>query len=240
VWGGEAEAPAAGVGARAAGGARMRALVLDFGGPVLRTPFELLRATERRLGLPPRTFDWRGPFDPGADPLWRSLAAGAVSEPEYWTARAAEFGAVTGVSGVPAMMRQVYSGPEDEIVRPEATAAIRSARARGVRVGVLTNDLTLFHDPDWIDGVRVLSQLDALVDAATVGVRKPEPAAYRTVLEALAVTAPDALFVDDQPVNVDGARAAGMRAVLFDPTRPAESYARALALLDGSHDNASG
>jgi putative hydrolase of the HAD superfamily len=218
----------------------MPALVLDFGGPVLRTPFELLRATELRLGLPPRTFDWRGPFDPGADPLWRRLVAGTIREPEYWSARAAEFGAVTGVRGVPAMMRQVYSGPEDEIVRPEAVAAIRSARARGARVGVLTNDLTLFHDADWIAGVRLLSQLDALLDAATVGVRKPEPAVYRRMLEMLAVTAREAVFVDDQPINVDGARAVGMRAVLFDSTNPAGSYAHALALLDHSLDTTPG
>jgi putative hydrolase of the HAD superfamily len=46
------------------------------------------------------------------------------------------------------------------------------------------------------------------------------------------VTAPEAVFVDDQPVNVDGARAAGISAVLFDVARPAESYARALAHLN--------
>jgi hypothetical protein len=35
----------------------MKALVLDFGGPVLRTPFELLRGGERRAGLPPGSLD---------------------------------------------------------------------------------------------------------------------------------------------------------------------------------------
>jgi len=214
---------------------RIGALILDFGGPVLRTPFELVRATERRLGLPPFTFDWRGPFDPDADPLWRRLQAGAISEPEYWAARASEFGTATGTSGtsgVRAMMRELYRGREDEIVRSEATAALRAARVLGCPVGVLTNDLALFHDDDWVARIRVLTEVDAVIDAARLGVRKPDPAAYRAALDLLDTTAPESVFVDDQPVNVDGARAVGIPAILFDVTRPAESYARALALLD--------
>jgi putative hydrolase of the HAD superfamily len=208
------------------------ALILDFGGPLLRTPFELLRATERRLGLPRLTFDWRGPFDPDADPLWRRLQAGVIGEPEYWAVRAAEFATVTGRSGVRAMMRELFHGREDEIIRSEAVTAVRSARMLGCRVGVLTNDLALFHDDEWVAGVHVLTEVDAVVDAARLGVRKPDLAAYRAALDVLGVTAPEAVFVDDQPVNVDGARAAGISAVLFDVARPAESYARALAHLN--------
>ena len=208
-----------------------RALVVDFGGPVLRTPFELLRATERRLGLPPLTFDWRGPFDPDADPLWQRLLARTIGEPDYWAARAAEFAAVTGTSGVRAMMRELFRGPEDEVVRSEAVAAMRAARVLGCRVGVLTNDLALFHDEEWVAGIRILTEVDAVVDAARLGVRKPDPGAYRAALDVLAVTASEAVLVDDQPVNVDGARVVGIPAVLFDVVRPAESYARALTLL---------
>jgi putative hydrolase of the HAD superfamily len=209
-----------------------RAFILDFGGPVLRTPFELLRRTERRLGLPPLTFDWRGPFDPDADPLWQRLQARMIGEPDYWAARAAEFATVTGTPGVLAMMREVFRGPEEAIVRSEAVAAMRAARALGCRVGVLTNDLARFHDEEWIAGIRVLTEVDAVVDAARLGIRKPDPGAYRAALDVLAVPAAAAVFVDDQPVNVDGARAVGIPATLFDVARPAASYERALTLLD--------
>jgi putative hydrolase of the HAD superfamily len=209
-----------------------RALLLDFGGPLLRTPFELLRATEQRLGLPPLTFDWRGPFDPAADPLWRRLQARAISEPEYWADRAKEFAAVTGASEVRAMMRELFRGDEDELVRPEAVAAMRAARALGCRIGVLTNDLTLFHDDEWIARIRVLTEVDAVIDGARLGVRKPDPAAYHAALERLGVTAAETVFADDQPINVDGARAVGIPAILFDVARPAQSYAGAIALLD--------
>ena len=46
---------------------------------------------------------------------------------------------------------------------------------------------------------------------------------------ALKLEAGACVFVDDQPRNVTGAAAAGMRAVQFDVAQPAQSYAEALA-----------
>jgi putative hydrolase of the HAD superfamily len=198
----------------------MKAVVLDFGGPVLVTPFERLRALERSLGLAPGTLDWRGPFDPAADPLWRSLQAGALTEPAYWARRAAE----AGQDGVRALMARLFGGPEDELVRPQARALVAEARAAGLETAVLTNDLHAFHDQAWIDRMRVLAEVGCVVDTAQHGTRKPEPAAYRLVLDRLGVAADQAVLVDDQPANVAGAEAAGMAAVWFDVTRPGHSY----------------
>ena len=122
----------------------MKAVVLDFGGPVLVTPFERLRALERSLGLAPRTFGWRGPFDPTADPLWRSMQAGELTEPAYWAERAAEVAAVSGEDGVPALMARLFDGPEEELVRPQARALVAEAKAAGLETAVLTNDLHAF------------------------------------------------------------------------------------------------
>jgi putative hydrolase of the HAD superfamily len=202
----------------------VKAVVLDFGGPVLVTPFERLAALEQSLGLPPRTFGWRGPFDPAADPLWRSMQAGELSERDYWARRAAEVAAVSGEQGVPAMMARLFDGPEDELVRPQARVLVAEARAAGLETAVLTNDLYDFHDQAWIDRMRVLADVGCVVDTSRHGTRKPEPAAYRLVLDRLGVAADQAVFVDDQPANAAGAEAAGMAAVWFDVTRPDDSY----------------
>jgi putative hydrolase of the HAD superfamily len=202
----------------------VKAVVLDFGGPVLVTPFERLRDLERSLGLAPGTFDWRGPFDPGADPLWRSMQAGELTEPAYWAERAAEVAAVSGTDGVPAMMARLFDGPEDELVRPQARALVAEARAAGLETAVLTNDLHAFHEPAWIARMRVLAEVGCVVDTSHHGTRKPEPAAYRLVLDRLGVAADQAVFVDDQPANAAGAEAAGMAAVWFDVTRPDHGY----------------
>jgi putative hydrolase of the HAD superfamily len=209
----------------------VKALVLDFGGPVLLTPFERLRALEASLEVPARTFDWRGPFDPATDPLWRSLQAGAIGERDYWAARAAEVAAVSGEPGVTAMMARLFAGPEAELVRPQARALVADARAAGLHTAVLTNDLHDFHDRAWIDGMGILGEVDCVVDAARHGTRKPAPAAYRLVLDRLGVAADQALLVDDQPANVAGGQAAGMAAVWFDVTRPADGDAEVRQVL---------
>ena len=50
-------------------------------------------------------------------------------------------------------------------------------------------------------------------------------------MEALGLRASEIVFVDDQARNVEGARKAGLAAVKFDVTRPAESFAEAERLL---------
>ncbi|MDI3313840.1 MAG: HAD family phosphatase [Mycobacterium sp.] len=203
----------------------VRALVFDFGGPVLLTPFEAVRGLERRLGLAPGTFDWTGPFDPARDPLWRSMLAGRISEQEYWAARAGEVAAVTGRPGLRAMMAQLYPADEvDALIRPQACDTVRAAKAAGLRTAVLTNDLASYFDDDWIGRVGFLHEVDVVIDCSRTGVLKPDPAAYRPVLDAFGVPAGSVLFVDDQPRNTDAARALGMATLLFDVTRPARSY----------------
>ncbi len=47
---------------------------------------------------------------------------------------------------------------------------------------------------------------------------------------ALGLAARDCVFVDDQPRNVEGARAIGLPAVQFDVADPVASYDRALRM----------
>ena len=125
---------------------------------------------------------------------------------------------------MPAMMARLFDGPEDELVRPQARALVAEAKAAGLETAVLTNDLYDFHAQAWIDRMRVLAEVGCVVDTSRHGTRKPEPAAYRLVLDRLGVAADQAVFVDDQPANAAGAGAAGMAAVWFDVTRPDDSY----------------
>lgn len=209
-----------------------RALVLDFGGPVLLTPFEVVQGFERRLGLAPGTFEWGGPFDPAKDSLWRRMQADEFTEDEYWATRAEEVAAVTGGPGVRAMMAHLYPADEiDSFIRRQARAAVWAAKAAGLRTAVLTNHLASYYDDDWISRVGFLNEVDVVIDGSRTSVLKPDPAAYRPILDALEIPAKAALFVDDQPRNIDGARAIGMAALLFDVTKPSESYRQVIQSL---------
>jgi putative hydrolase of the HAD superfamily len=208
------------------------ALVLDFGGPVLLTPFELTERTESRLGLPAGSLPWTGPFDPAADPQRREVAAGALSERQYWANRAAEFGALTGRPGTTReLIGAMYTGAEDVLVRQGARALMCDARAAGLPVGILTNDLGAFHSQSWIDGLEVLRLADVLVDGSHLGMLKPDPRIYLLMTGKLGVEPADVVFLDDQPVNLAGATAVGMTAVPVDVTAPDEAFSTARELL---------
>ncbi len=208
------------------------ALVLDFGGPVLLSPFELAERTERRLGLPAGSLPWPGPFNPDADPQWRDVASGALAERRYWVNRAAEFGALTGqAADVRTMIRAMYADSEDVLVRAGARALMTDARAARLPVGILTNDLGAFHAQSWIDGLTVLRLADVVVDGSHLGILKPDPRIYLLMTGKLGVDPADIVFLDDQPVNLAGATAVGMTAVAVDVTDPDAAFARARALL---------
>lgn len=214
----------------------MRHLLLDFGGVVLLTPFELLHRAEDAFGVARGTFAWRGPFGP--DLLWDEVVRGERSERSYWAERVSEAAARTGRHDldVRSLFAPCYDGPWESLVRPEVVALLRRARAEGRRVGILTNDMEAFHGPAWVAGMEILAEVDAVVDGSRTGVLKPEPRAFALALEALGTQAAETVFVDDQPVNVQAATEVGLVAVLFDPTDVAGSVAAVLAALEeGDH-----
>lgn len=73
-----------------------QALVLDFGGVIIRSLFETHDLTEAALGLAAGTLTWRCPLEPEGDPVWRVMQAGEISERVYWTHRMHETAALVG------------------------------------------------------------------------------------------------------------------------------------------------
>lgn len=72
--------------------------------------------------------------------------------------------------------------------------------------------------PIWVEELAdglLRSLLDGLVASCHVGVRKPKPAFYEAMREAIGLPGPRILFVDDREENVQGAADAGLRAHLF-------------------------
>jgi putative hydrolase of the HAD superfamily len=197
-------------------------LLLDFGGVLLRTPFELRHAAEQSLGLAAGTLSWAGPFDPPSDPLWQQWQAGEVTERDYWAIRAASYGLETQT-----FMGGFFEPGGDHLIRTEMWDLVRAYQASGGRVGILTNDLRAFHGTEWVASITVLSEIDLLIDASITKVLKPDPAAYAAALAALGDPDPaNVVFVDDQPSNLRGAEDCGMVAVFFDPVDVPGSIAR--------------
>jgi putative hydrolase of the HAD superfamily len=207
-----------------------QALVLDFGGVITKTLFETHALTEAALGLASGTLTWRGPFAPETDPLWQAMQRDEMSERDYWLARARETGRLVGEDWqqMETFVRRSRGDDPDAAIRPEADRAVRMVKAAGFRLAILSNELDLFYGVDFRSRLGLINLFDAIVDASHTRILKPDPRAYQAVLDVLALVPEACVFVDDQQRNINGAKSAGLRTVLFDVRDPQRSYAEAL------------
>jgi putative hydrolase of the HAD superfamily len=105
-------------------------------------------------------------------------------------------------------------------VRPKVVAALRNCKARGLKVGCITNNVRTGHgagmsgDPDKAGAVAAIMALfDVVIESSKAGVRKPDPRIYQMMVEALDVPASDCIYLDDLGVNCKPAAALGMHAI---------------------------
>lgn len=208
------------------------ALVLDFGGPVLLTPFELVRDQD---GTPAwLLLHERGPLatTEHPDPAWESLQAGRITERDYWDERAAEWHQSGGHGpDIRSMITHLYEPARPALVREGARTLVRDAHAAGMRVGILSNDLAHFHKDEWIEQIEIVGDVDVVVDGSVEGFLKPHPRLYELLSERLDVAFADMVFLDDQATNIRGAEALGIPSVWFDVTDPDTCFASVRDLL---------
>jgi putative hydrolase of the HAD superfamily len=215
----------------------MKALLLDFGGVLCFSSFELHPVIERVLGLEKGTLTWKGPFNPESDPLWQSIERDEITAREYFEIRAREVGELVGETWDVVTYNKFIrcSSPED-IIRPEAIETVRLSQARGIKVGLISNELELFFGKECVDRMPLIHEFDAIIDGTHTKILKPDPEAYRLALEALGAAAQETLFVDDQERNIIGAQKVGLQTLLFDMTQATDCFERVQARL-GLHNN---
>jgi putative hydrolase of the HAD superfamily len=195
-----------------------RGLLLDFGCVISVSLFERHREMERQLGLPPQSITWQGALAPETDSLWQAMQRDEISERDYYATRAREVGEAVGESGwdMATLLRRIRQVDPQSAVRPEMRRLIAVARVRGIRLGILSNELELFYGGDFLPRMRVLEYFDVVIDATHTLILKPDQRAYALAIDALKLPAGEVLFVDDQFRNIAGAVRAGLQTQLFD------------------------
>ena len=108
---------------------------------------------------------------------------------------------------------------------PDAVEALTALRARGLRIGLLSNTHwpPAYHER-FLERDGLAGLIDARLYTSEMPYMKPHPQAFRAALDALRVDGPArAVFVGDRPFDdIFGAQRAGMRAVLVpNPLVPA-------------------
>jgi putative hydrolase of the HAD superfamily len=90
---------------------------------------------------------------------------------------------------------------------------LREVHSRGIELSLLSNAP---HElADLLTGHPALERFEHLLFSARLGVMKPDPAVFAAALQTISRKPDQVLFIDDRPVNVEGARAAGLHALLF-------------------------
>ena len=198
----------------------IRCVVFDLG-QVLSSPAGLHTEPAALLGVEPsayeaRYWDGRVAYDRGG------------TDDAYWGPLLRDLGRPDTPESVRALA-QLDARLWVEGMRPTALQLLRDVRAAGRLVAILSNapfalDLALADAP-YADAA------DYWFVSASMGVTKPDPAAYNRVEEVTELTASELAFIDDRPANVFGARQVGWQAHLYVDDSDTRAWLREIGVL---------
>lgn len=186
-----------------------KAVLWDFGGVILSSPFEAFNHYEALHGLPAdfiRSVNATNPHDNAWARLERSDVGGAEFDALF-----ADESESLGHRVPGAAVLGLLSGE----VRPEMVALLDRVKAAGHKVACLTNNVTgAFASAERAAEVgAIMARFDAVVESSKVGCRKPEPRFYEIACELLEVAPTDCVFLDDLGINLKPAAAMGMTTI---------------------------
>ena len=183
----------------------INAVVFDIGGVLEITPdLGLTEVWEARLGLP------AGELDARMREAWIGGSIGTITESDVYHALTERLG-LTGEqlsAYIDDLWREYLGTANTELI--DYARALRPQ----YRTGILSNSFV---------GAREREQaaygfedlVDEIVYSHEAGLCKPEPRVYELICSRLGVMPQETVFLDDAQVCVDGAREAGLHAVLY-------------------------
>lgn len=192
----------------------IQAVIWDFGGVFTTSPFEAFNRYEAERGVPQdfiRTVNATRP-DHNAWALFERAEITAADFDRLFREEALALGHdVRGADVLP-----LLSGD----VRPKVVAALHACKARGLKVGCITNNVRtgegagMAGSPEKAKAVgEIMAAFDAVIESSKAGVRKPDPRIYQMMIETLGVPAQACVYLDDLGVNCKPAATLGMTAI---------------------------
>ncbi|HET7875184.1 MAG TPA: HAD-IA family hydrolase [Methylomirabilota bacterium] len=215
-------------------GSVIKALTIDFWGTLLLdSPSADERYRQQRLSGLHAVLNAMG-FRVGLDDLKRAYASSGRELQRRWRTRrdipvekavetilrsvSLTLPEAIGAAGLAELVR-VYSTPPLAVpptFDPSAPEALGELKLRGLSLAIVSNTM---RTPGAIlkkilDQRGLFEYFSTLTFSDECGIRKPDPEIFRLTLERLGVAPEEAVHVGDDPVlDVEGAKAAGMRVI---------------------------
>jgi putative hydrolase of the HAD superfamily len=199
----------------------IQAVLFDYGGVIGHLDQEEVARLEEKYGLPQGAL-----FSALYDiPQWREIALGRSSEQEWLKAVLERLYELAGrpIPGIRQEWPKIWRGLNGDVV-----SLVRRLRPR-YKVGLVTN-ATKNLEEMLLNHHGIIDLFDVVINSARVGLAKPDVRIFYLAAERLGVPASACVFTDDLAHNVEGARAAGMRAFQFQGAAHLEGELRALGV----------
>ena len=187
-------------------------VLFDMGGVVMESPLAAIAGYERARGLPASCIN-RVVAAAGESGAWARLERGELTVATFCPPFEADCRAHGLTVDAAALMAAIAAAGRP---RPAMLEAIRRLRARGVRVGALTNNWRREGPDDDVIPHALRAHFDAFVESRAVGLRKPDPRIYVLACRELGVEPARTAFLDDIGANLKPARALGMTTIKVD------------------------
>ena len=201
---------------------RRRAVLLDMGGVLVELGGEKSFLDMIGGGIEASEM-WRRWL---ASPAVRAHETGRMGTSEFAEAAVREFGLSLAPEEFLGHFRSWLLGPYDGVhdLLDELAARHRTA--------ILTN-ISAVHWPI-AQGYGIFERVERVIASHLVGAIKPDRDFFEIALAELRATTEEAVFIDDNIVNVEGARAAGLEAHVARGIGETRDCLRALGLLPGA------
>ncbi len=191
----------------------VEAVIWDFGGVFTSSPFEAFNRYEACRGLPRDFIRGINATNPqgNAWALFERAEIDATGFDRLFLRESTALGhPIPGADVLPLLSGEL---------RPRMVEALKACKQR-FKVGCITNNMAQGHGPGMSASAQgasraadVMALFDKVIESSKAGVRKPDPAIYLMMCEALDVEARACVYLDDLGINCKPAAALGMTAI---------------------------
>ncbi|MGF1695726.1 HAD family phosphatase [Vibrio lamellibrachiae] len=195
-------------------------VVFDVGNVIVRwSPLEIIRLTFGTIEQPEQLA-----ISLFQSETWLDLNKGFITESDAKTQYQIQYDL-----SVEDCERLFYYVKQSQILIYGSVELIKRLKSSGYHIYALTDNV-----------VEIVSHLQATYDfwalfegamvSAEVGLLKPQPEIYDSLLSQHDILASETVFIDDMPNNVKGAKAVGISAIQFENAAQCEQELKALGV----------